>query len=219
MILYHFSNSEYGLDNIKNRRLKVSRIMELNDPFEFLGIERSNPWLRKALDKEKKDMSRDRGILCLSNTWQNPVLWAHYADRHRGVCLGFEVPENFLGKFLEKIRYAETPLVAPASQNEWDINFMTELMHTKFMHWKYEDEYRMWVDLKYQKKIDGFHYVSFSESQLKLTCVIIGARSSITRSQVNDSLDNLAGSVKTFKSRASFKLFKMVENKNSKLWS
>ena len=54
MILYHFSNSEYGLDNIKNRRLKVSRIMELNDPFEFLGIERSNPWLRKALDKEKK---------------------------------------------------------------------------------------------------------------------------------------------------------------------
>ncbi len=25
--------------------------------------------------------------------WSNPVIWAHYGDKHRGLCLGFEVPE------------------------------------------------------------------------------------------------------------------------------
>ena len=38
MRLYHFLNAEYGLLNIRHRRLKIARINELNDPFEFLGV-------------------------------------------------------------------------------------------------------------------------------------------------------------------------------------
>ncbi|MGH9611570.1 MAG: hypothetical protein ACRD4P_00670 [Bryobacteraceae bacterium] len=36
---FHFICEKYGLDDIKNRRLKISQIQDLNDPFEFLGFD------------------------------------------------------------------------------------------------------------------------------------------------------------------------------------
>jgi hypothetical protein len=37
MRLYHFIRERFGLEAIRDSRLKISRINELNDPFEFLG--------------------------------------------------------------------------------------------------------------------------------------------------------------------------------------
>jgi hypothetical protein len=36
MRVYHFINEEYGLDDLRRRRLKIATILELNDPFETL---------------------------------------------------------------------------------------------------------------------------------------------------------------------------------------
>ena len=44
--VYHFANREYGLDDIRQRRLKIATINDLNDPFELLGP--------SALDKEAR---------------------------------------------------------------------------------------------------------------------------------------------------------------------
>ena len=35
--LYYYRNAEYGLKTLHDQRLRVSRIMELNDPFELLA--------------------------------------------------------------------------------------------------------------------------------------------------------------------------------------
>jgi hypothetical protein len=35
-------------------------------------------------------------MLCFSRDWHNPVQWSHYADKHRGICLGFDVPDSLL---------------------------------------------------------------------------------------------------------------------------
>ncbi len=32
----------------------------------------------------KKNMSKKFAILCFSKKWDNPLLWRHYADRHKG---------------------------------------------------------------------------------------------------------------------------------------
>lgn len=37
MRLYHFVGEKYGLDNVLRRRLKIARIDDLNDPFEFMA--------------------------------------------------------------------------------------------------------------------------------------------------------------------------------------
>ena len=42
MRVFHFRSVKYGLKSLEERRLKISRIHELNDPFEILGANLSN---------------------------------------------------------------------------------------------------------------------------------------------------------------------------------
>ena len=120
MILYHFLNAEYGLEAIKNRRLKISRIMGLNDPFEFLGVDLSDKKNRKAVKELKEYYSEKTGIVCFSKTWKNPVLWGHYADKHKGICLGFEVPEDTANQ----INYVNSRFPFPKQQCDLNMEFM-----------------------------------------------------------------------------------------------
>lgn len=84
MRLYHFLNAEYGLLNIRHRRIKVGRINELNDPFEFLGAATKSASLRRRYQRLKDGLNDYMGLVCFSANWNNPVQWGHYADRHRG---------------------------------------------------------------------------------------------------------------------------------------
>ena len=108
--LYHFWNREHGLWTLQNRRVRVSRILELNDPFEFLALNLRDPIKRRALREVKRELNRTKGILCFSENWNNPVMWAHYADRYKGVCLGFDVAvststgESLLGQVKVRCR-------------------------------------------------------------------------------------------------------------------
>lgn len=96
MRVYHFVNQEYGLENIRRKRLKIATINELNDPFELFSIELSDPSVRKSFRKMKNDLAMKQGLLCFSKSWSNPVQWSHYANNHQGICLGFDVPDAFL---------------------------------------------------------------------------------------------------------------------------
>ena len=131
MLVYYFLNSQYGIENIRNRRLKISRIMELNDLFEFLGVDLRDLNFRKILKETKKKLSKTKGVLCFSKTWKTPVLWAHYADKHKGICLGFEVNNSILGK----VDYVHT---RPPRPDELDESFMMRLLFTNFSHRQYE---------------------------------------------------------------------------------
>ena len=89
--LYYYRNEKYGLATLLNRRLRISRIMELNDPFELLAPSLRDPAKRRALQASKKERNGKTGILCFSENRDSPVMWAHYGDRYRGFCLGFDV--------------------------------------------------------------------------------------------------------------------------------
>ena len=91
MRLYHFLNAEYGLLDMRYRRLKIARINELNDPFEFLGVATKSRHLRQRYHRLKDALNDYLGLVCFSANWNNPVQWSHYADCHKGLCLDFEV--------------------------------------------------------------------------------------------------------------------------------
>jgi len=209
MRLFHFLSAVYGLKDIRERRLKIARIDALNDPFEFLGAEVSNKQLRAALNKAKVSLSEKHGLLCFSKNWQDPVQWAHYADNHRGLCLAFEMPDHLP----RQVSYVN-------SRFKWgnpiDEGFMQQLLFTKFAHWSYEDEYRVYTDLSEAE--DGLYYANFSDS-FKLCGVIVGAKSSITRTQLCEALGDLQESVESFKARPAFRSFCIVRNKNARLWT
>ena len=75
MLAYHFLNDHCGLENLRHRRLKISEIAQLNDPFEFLGVDLTDIDFRKALKKTKAAISETKGILCFSKDWKIPLLW------------------------------------------------------------------------------------------------------------------------------------------------
>ena len=59
---------------------------------EIINIHKNNPEaFRNRLNKSYNDLQNDNKlrILCLSDTELSPLLWAHYAAQHTGVCIGF----------------------------------------------------------------------------------------------------------------------------------
>lgn len=209
MRVYHFLNEQFGLKDLKERRLKVARIMELNDPFEFLGVDLTNKDFRSVLRKTKSELSKTNGLLCFSKNWKNPLLWGHYADKHKGICLGFDVPNAHLSE----IKYIRD---RPPIPEVIDEPFMKKLLLSKFEHWQYEEEYRVYVSLT--DEIDGHYYANFSDT-LKLKQVIVGDQSRITRAQVTEALGDSAKYVEAFKARAAFRSFEVVPQKDPALWA
>ncbi len=211
MRVFHFRDTKYGLKSLKERRLKIARIMELNDPFEFLGAELSNRELRKAINATKNQISETTGILCFSRNWRNPVQWSHYAEHHKGICMGFDVSKRLLAK----VDYVGERL---AYGNTIDMAMMKKFLTTKFSHWAYEEEYRMFLPLDKNEEENGLFFCGFS-NDLRLKQVIVGAQSSISRKQVSDALGDLHHEVEVFKARPAFKSFEVVRNNNEKLWA
>jgi len=87
MRAYHFLSATHALDDIERQRLKISEIDQLNDPFELWCVSQPTRGLRDALRAYKKEMNEKFGLICFSEDWVSPLLWSHYAAKHRGVCL------------------------------------------------------------------------------------------------------------------------------------
>ncbi len=157
ILLYRYLDANAALKSIEARRFKVGRVKNFNDPFEwrmgFTGI---------ALGKETQadaccDHIRDGldfkfGVICFSDTVAEPVLWSHYADKHRGVA--FEVECLNEPEKLVKIQYSnDRPVIDPNRFNDADsgegyMRRKVELMICqKSAGWAYEREYRQWIDL------------------------------------------------------------------------
>ena len=49
MRAYKFLNSDHALGNIRRRRIKISEIHDLNDPYELIPCDLSDPDNRRAV--------------------------------------------------------------------------------------------------------------------------------------------------------------------------
>ncbi|MBS1852528.1 MAG: DUF2971 domain-containing protein [Acidobacteria bacterium] len=215
MRAYKFLCKKYALENLQNKRLKQSRISELNDPFELVPYDLTNQIARKTFLKTRDDMDQKKGFLSFSAEWSNPVIWAHYSDNHRGLCLGFEIPElkgDPENDETDHITYQKELLPCPdfdtMSGTEYT-SFVRKVLFTKFAHWEYEHEIRVWSSLEDNQS--AINFVNFSES-LKLVEVILGARCTLMKAEVENALGPLADGVQISKVRAAYDKFEMVKD-------
>jgi hypothetical protein len=74
MRVYKFLNCKYGLKAIRERRLKISEVGTLNDPFDLLPFDLSDPTIRKGVLASRHEIGKNNGLLCFSRHWHNPVL-------------------------------------------------------------------------------------------------------------------------------------------------
>jgi hypothetical protein len=216
MRVYKFLNAKYGLEALDKRRLKIARINELNDPFELLGINLSNRKLRSAFMEMKNALNENRGLLCFSKRWSNPVLWSHYSDCHRGLCLGFDVPDHLLMHVTYTRTRATSDKLFSNDKSVIDRE-MTRVLSTKFTHWRYENEVRWFVGLK-DKDLDSGHYFYAFSDDMKIQQVLVGAEASVSRHDVEKALGDENAHVERIKTRAAFQAFNVVRNRNKSLW-
>lgn len=86
------------------------------------------------------------GVMCLSEVHDDILMWAHYANSHRGVCLVFNPAEPFFAT-AQPVHYREErPHVNPLVHSHDQM--LDAAMFTKSNHWSYEREWRI---LQYKK--------------------------------------------------------------------
>ncbi len=84
------------------------------------------------------------GVLCLSRTCRNPIMWAHYAGRHTGICVAFKVEvfaqiDNLIR--CESVVYRKRlPRVKYFGEDQTEV--IKKILLTKYSGWAYEKEFR-----------------------------------------------------------------------------
>ncbi|HBC0625069.1 TPA: DUF2971 domain-containing protein, partial [Serratia marcescens] len=136
--VYHFTTLSSAENIVKNENLRVSRINGLNDPFELLSENVGNKKFRLSMKEKKRNINESHGIISFSNSWKHPVQWAHYADKHKGVCLVFSVDKSLL----TDVCYHPERLLESSNPNPLDA------LKYKYKAWEYEDETRLIIGLE-----------------------------------------------------------------------
>lgn len=210
--VYYLTGSMTGIACIAMQRLKVSRFSDLNDPFELMGVNVNDSINRKAFKKARDDFNEVKGLICFTQNWKSPLMWGHYADKHTGMALGFDIP----AEHLVDVNYATRlfNLRLDPITNAPDKASMDMLIATKFVDWGYEKECRMFVDLEPKKAEGGMYFVPFS-AQLKLREIILGTRSSYKISSIRTLAQKIFSKEKidVVQSRIAFSRFEVLENK------
>jgi hypothetical protein len=95
---------------------------------------------------------------------------------------------------------------------------MRKLLCTKYSHWRYEREERVFVSLEGKCPDRKGRYFEDFSADLKLVRVIAGARSDISRADLVKALGPLVPDVEVFKARLAFQSFRVVRNRQESLW-
>lgn len=110
---------------------------------------------------------KDTGVCCFSKKCNDILMWSHYAENHRGICLKFDILKalDFFAPLLD-VDYEKKVDLKIANFFRDSSKFIIKTIRTKFKCWEYENEFRSIKD-----KSIGFNYnnrfVEFEPSSLR----------------------------------------------------
>jgi hypothetical protein len=197
------------------RRLKISRLDRQNDPFELFADTQEDRVRRGEVRAERAAIAAQWGMVCFCRDWHEPVLWGHYAERHQGLCLGFEVaqaravPVTYISKRVGP-RCLEDAIASSQSADG-----PPSLAAMKFANWRYENEVRLWARL--DEKGADLQFIPFS-ADMKLRSVHLGPRCDVTRAEITKALGKLASDVEIVATRLAFRTFRVVKQRDRSRW-
>lgn len=141
---------EYARFIIKNHsKIMIELGYDLNEEYKFI-LKRLNED-RNTFQKEFQEQTFNGydmhlGVLSLSKRWDSILMWSHYADCHKGYCIGFYGDKLTSSTFFGAggpIVYPKDacfPKISPTKEFESQSQFLAT--HHKAFDWKYEQEYR-----------------------------------------------------------------------------
>lgn len=210
MRLYYMTAARWAEVILKERRLKLSRFYEANDPFELNLIDSRDPGRRAIVKMIEKYHNERTGMICFGATWDNPMMWAHYADKHSGVCLGFEVEDKLVSVVDYTDEKIDVEFGPHLPRHGLSVELLNKILTTKSTAWGPEQERRTLAPLKIPDPNNGLYYTEFGP-QVQLRAVIIGHRCAWTTAKAVELLGEVAAPVRISKVRPAFGRFAMVE--------
>jgi hypothetical protein len=127
-----------AFDEITASKVQEGNAEEIAKQFMRLGYYKHPErqlWLTQHL---RKMIDEKLGICCFSEIGDSVLMFAHYADNHRGCALKF----RFEFGLAKKVRYSAS--IPKVNAFEPDFNaFLEGTLLTKHENWKYECEWRM----------------------------------------------------------------------------
>lgn len=100
--------------------------------------------LNEIIEKGLKTINEFR-VLCLSENYNNMLMWSHYAEGHRGFVLKFDtkaLSKKFEPHRIEKVIYLPRRSY-PSVKDYYQNNGTHMFLIVKSGQWKYEDEWRI----------------------------------------------------------------------------
>lgn len=143
--------TDQELDAIANGYVFCSTYSELNDPME--GLYASSPILKNSddyraiMDAIKRQKSR-LGICSFTEVWDHELMWAHYADQFRGVCVAYSFSKllKYLPKGVGFVRMFYDEFVPTVRNSGHGPGHQAKMVLShKNYKWLYEREWRMFA--------------------------------------------------------------------------
>jgi hypothetical protein len=123
--------------------------------------------------KVRTDFLSQAAVVCFSQEHDNILLWSHYADCHKGICLEFDLEASAPGTAVLPVEYKEDcPLTDITPERA--AQMVVAASYTKATVWAYEKEWRL-------MRLTGPGVVSFAPKML--SGVILG-------SEISDDMGN-----------------------------
>ena len=150
MLYKYFSFNENALSCLINNELWVSAPNQFNDPFDsLLTLDFNNSEIQSLFEA----YLQKKAVCCFSRNKTNILMWSHYADHHKGFCIGIDWPELEKSELLSEVNYSENFLNLDIDRflnlgedckinKEWE-----RLLTHKYKDWVYEDEVRLILEL------------------------------------------------------------------------
>lgn len=122
------------------------------------------------------------GAFCLTEDGAHPLMWAHYADEHRGAVIEFDEESRFFNRkrshtdelgSLRKVHYSK---VRPILNGDPGDNWFQVLALTKASEWAYEQEVRLLSRLSDADSVVGENIHLLRVSPLDIRSITVGCR-------------------------------------------
>lgn len=207
-MLYKYLPAEFAMQAMEHKRLKVSRLQNLNDIYDAsprIIYETGSPRGRNhEFEKHfNEQVIQNMGINCYCGTSENLLLWSHYGDSHRGVALGFAINEGWYepdnatdrhaARLIIKVDYPRgndravlhwQNHIEPHAEEHQMLEVLRRGYTVKGEDWKYEDEYREFVFLSKCVPSGTLYFSNFRPGSLRE--VILGERCALEPKFVAD---------------------------------
>lgn len=127
----------------------ASSFQGMNDPMEgvFSTGKNIDPGKRRIID-QMKWQKESTGICCFSETPTNELMWAHYADEFRGICIAYDF-SNLRESLIDDAQF--TRLFYSESQPRLNLTradletSVRRVLSSKSQKWSYEREWRLFA--------------------------------------------------------------------------